>query len=127
DPEAARLTDYGRPGHYLRRQITRWTRQYRASETRPIDAMERLIAWLPDNVPDGDETALVHGDYHLNNMIFHPQEPRVLAVLDWELSTLGHPLVDFAYHCLDWTLPPEMLGRLGGIVLAPLGIPELDA
>ena len=127
DYAAAGLEDYGRPGNYLRRQIARWTKQYRASETRPIRSMDRLIEWLPQNVPDGDETALVHGDYHLNNMIFHPREPRVLAVLDWELSTLGHPLVDFAYHCLDWKLPPAMLGRLGGVDLGPLGIPALDA
>jgi aminoglycoside phosphotransferase (APT) family kinase protein len=120
------LDDYGRPGNYLQRQIARWSKQYRGSETRRIDAMDRLIAWLPENIPPGDATALVHGDYHLNNMIFHPTEPRVLAVLDWELSTLGHPLVDFAYHCLDWTLPPDMLGRLGGVDLAPLGIPSME-
>ena len=120
------LTNYGRPGNYLQRQIARWSAQYRASETRRIEAMDRLIAWLPAHIPPGDETALVHGDYHLNNMIFHPSEPRVLAVLDWELSTLGHPLVDFAYHCLDWMLPPDMLGRLGGVALEPLGIPTVE-
>jgi aminoglycoside phosphotransferase (APT) family kinase protein len=121
------MADYGRPGNYLQRQIARWSKQYRASETRAIDAMDRLIEWLPAHVPPGDETALVHGDYHLNNMIFHPSEPRILAVLDWELSTLGHPLVDFAYHCLDWKLPPDMLGRLGGVDVAQLGIPTLEA
>jgi aminoglycoside phosphotransferase (APT) family kinase protein len=120
------MADYGRPGNYLQRQIARWSRQYRASETRTIEAMDRLIEWLPAHVPPGEETALVHGDYHLNNMIFHPTEPRVVAVLDWELSTLGHPLVDFAYHCLDWKLPPAMLGRLGGVDVAQLGIPTLE-
>jgi aminoglycoside phosphotransferase (APT) family kinase protein len=127
DYAAAGLADYGRPGNYLQRQIARWSAQYRASETSRIEAMERLIAWLPENIPPGEETALVHGDYHLNNLIFHPAEPRVLAVLDWELSTLGHPLVDFAYHCLDWKLPPDMLGRLGGIDVQALGIPSMEA
>jgi aminoglycoside phosphotransferase (APT) family kinase protein len=126
-PEDIAMADYGRPGNYLQRQIARWSRQYRASETRPIAAMDRLIEWLPAHMPPDDDTALVHGDYHLNNMIFHPSEPRVLAVLDWELSTLGHPLVDFAYHCLDWKLPPDMLGRLGGVDVANLGIPTLEA
>ena len=124
---AVGLADYGRPGNYLQRQIERWTKQYRGSATRPLPAMDRLIEWLPENIPPGDETTIVHGDYHLNNMIFHPTEPRVLAVLDWELSTLGHPLVDFAYHCLDWKLPPDMLGRLGGVNLEALGIPSVDA
>ena len=127
DYAAVGLADYGRPGNYLQRQIARWSTQYRASETRRIDAMDRLIAWLPVNIPPGDETSLVHGDYHLNNMIFHPAEPRILAVLDWELSTLGHPLVDLAYHCLDWKLPPDMLGRLGGIDVQALGIPSMEA
>jgi aminoglycoside phosphotransferase (APT) family kinase protein len=127
DYAAAGLADYGRPGNYLQRQIARWSAQYRASETSRIEAMERLIAWLPEYIPPGEETTLVHGDYHLNNLIFHPTEPRILAVLDWELSTLGHPLVDFAYHCLDWKLPPEMLGRLGGIDVQALGIPSMQA
>jgi len=127
DYAAVGLADYGRPGNYLQRQIARWSRQYLDSATRPIPAMDKLIDWLPRNIPPGDETALVHGDYHLNNMIFHPSEPRILAVLDWELSTLGHPLVDFAYHCLDWKLPPEMLGRLGGVDLEGLGIPAMKA
>lgn len=126
DYEAVGLADYGRPGNYLERQIARWSRQYRDSATQPIPAMDRLIEWLPSHIPPGDETSLVHGDYHLNNMIFHPSEPRIVAVLDWELSTLGHPLVDFAYHCLDWLLPPDMLGRLGGVDVAALGIPTLD-
>lgn len=126
DYESVGLSDYGRPGNYLQRQIDRWTRQYRGSATQTIAAMDKLIEWLPANIPPGDETTLVHGDYHLNNMIFHPSEPRVVAVLDWELSTLGHPLVDFAYHCLDWLLPPEMLGRLGGVDVDALGIPTME-
>ena len=98
DYRAVGLADFGKPGNYLGRQIDRWTKQYRASETERIDAMDRLIAWLPENIPAADETAIVHGDYRLDNLIFHPTEPRVVAVLDWELSTLGHPLADFAYH-----------------------------
>jgi len=92
------LSDYGRPGNYFARQIGRWSKQYRASETEKVEAMDRLIAWLPENIPPGDETALVHGDYRMDNLIFHPAEPRILAILDWELSTLGHPLADFSYH-----------------------------
>lgn len=126
DYAAIGLANYGRPGNYLERQIARWTKQYRAAETRTLEAMDRLIDWLPAHLPPGEETRLVHGDYHLNNMIFHPAEPRVLAVLDWELSTLGHPLVDFAYHCLDWKLPPEINGRLGDIDVRPLGLPTMD-
>lgn len=127
DSTAVGLSDYGRPGNYLQRQIARWTQQYRGSATQSIPAMDKLIEWLPANIPPGDETSLVHGDYHLNNIIFHPTEPRIVAVLDWELSTLGHPLVDFAYHCLDWILPPDMLGRLGGVDVAALGIPTMEA
>ena len=120
------LADYGRPGSYLQRQIARWTQQYRGSATQTIAAMDKLIEWLPANIPPGEETRVVHGDYHLNNVIFHPVEPRIVAVLDWELSTLGHPLVDFAYHCLDWILPPDMLGRLGGVDVTALGIPTME-
>jgi aminoglycoside phosphotransferase (APT) family kinase protein len=96
------LADFGRPGNYFERQIHRWTKQYRASETEPIEAMERLIVWMPAHIPSADETTVVHGDYRLGNMILHPTEPRVLAVLDWELSTLGHPLADLAYNCLPY-------------------------
>ena len=117
------LADYGRVGNYLARQIDRWTRQYRASETERIEAMDNLIAWLPANVPAGDETRIVHGDYRLDNVIFDPAAPRILAVLDWELSTLGHPLADFAYHCMTWRLPPGELNGLAGHDLAVLGIP----
>ena len=119
------LDDYGKPGNYLARQIDRWTRQYRASETETINAMDNLIEWLPEHVPPGDETAIVHGDYRIDNVIFHPAEPRILAVLDWELSTLGHPLADFAYHCMTWRMPEGAHARgLAGADLASLGIPS---
>jgi len=124
DYAAVGLADYGKPGNYFARQIGRWTKQYRASETERIDAMDRLIAWLPEHIPPGDETTIVHGDYRLDNMIFHPTEPRVLAVLDWELSTLGHPLADFAYHCMTWHIPGGVFRGLGGNDLKALGIPE---
>lgn len=127
DYTAAGLADFGRPGQYLKRQIERWTRQYRASETGRIDAMERLIEWLPAHVPAADETSLVHGDYRIDNLIFHPSEPRVLAVLDWELATLGHPLADFAYHCMTWRVSPEEFRGLKGHALDALGIPAEDA
>lgn len=104
DYQAAGLGDYGKPGEYLQRQVARWTKQYRAAETERIEAVENLIEWLPANIPAGDETRIVHGDYRFDNVIFHPTEPRILAVLDWELSTLGHPLVDFAYHCMTWRM-----------------------
>jgi aminoglycoside phosphotransferase (APT) family kinase protein len=124
---AAGLADFGRTGNYLKRQIERWTRQYRASETERIDAMERLIEWLPAHLPANDETALVHGDYRIDNVIFHPVEPRILAVLDWELSTLGHPLADFAYHCMSWRVTPDEFRGLKGHDLAALGIPAEQA
>ena len=127
DYRAIGLADYGRPGNYLARQIARWTRQYRDSETEKIDAMDRLIAWLPDNVPEGEESAVVHGDYRMDNLIFHPSEPRILAVLDWELSTVGHPLADFSYHCMSWHISPEQFRGIGGLNLAGLGIPSEEA
>ena len=123
DYAALGLDDFGRPGNYVRRQIDRWTRQYRASATEPIEAMDRLIAWLPDNVPEDEETRIVHGDYRLDNVIFHPREPRILAVLDWELSTLGNPLGDFAYHMMSWRLGQDAYRGLKGHDLAALGIP----
>jgi len=124
DPAAVGLADYGKPGNYLARQIDRWSRQYRASETERIEAMDRLIEWLPANVPPGDETSIVHGDYRIDNVVFHPTEPRILAVLDWELSTLGHPLADFAYHCMTWRMPEGAHARgLAGADFAALGIP----
>lgn len=127
DYAAAGLQDFGRPGNYLARQIERWTRQYRACESERIDAMERLIEWLPAHIPEGDETSLVHGDYRIDNMIFHPSEPRILAVLDWELSTLGHPLADFAYHCMSWRVTPNEFRGLKGHDLDALGIPQEEA
>jgi aminoglycoside phosphotransferase (APT) family kinase protein len=124
DPAAVGLADYGKPGNNLARQIDRWSRQYRASETERIEAMDRLIEWLPANVPSGEETSIVHGDYRIDNVVFHPGEPRILAVLDWELSTLGHPLADFAYHCMTWRMPEGAHARgLVGVDFAALGIP----
>jgi aminoglycoside phosphotransferase (APT) family kinase protein len=123
DYENVDLTTFGKPGNYFARQIGRWSKQYVASETEKIPAMDRLMEWLPENIPEGDETTLVHGDYRLDNMVFHPTEPRVLAVLDWELSTLGHPLGDFSYHCMVFRFKPEQFNGLAGLDLASLGIP----
>jgi len=117
------LADYGREGRYVERQLDRWTRQYRASETARIEAMERLIDWLPAHVPPQESTSLVHGDFRLDNLVFHPGEPRIVAVLDWELSTLGDPLVDFAYHCLAWRLQLGTHRTLAGLDALPEGIP----
>ena len=127
DVAAAGLADYGKPGNYFARQIGRWSAQYRASETERIMSMERLIDWLPQNIPSADAASLVHGDYRLDNLVFHPTEPRVVAVLDWELSTLGHPMADFAYHAMAWTTPPGAMRGLAGLDLAALGIPSMDA
>jgi aminoglycoside phosphotransferase (APT) family kinase protein len=127
DYAAAGLADYGKPGNYFARQIGRWTTQYRASETERIDAMERLIDWLPAHIPSGDATTLVHGDYRLDNLVFHATEPRVVAVLDWELSTLGHPMADFAYHAMAWSMPNGEMRGLAGLDLNALGIPSADA
>ncbi len=127
DVNAAGLADFGKPGNYFERQIDRWSRQYRASVTRPIEAMERLMDWLPAHLPasarDASKVCVVHGDYRLDNLVFHPTEPRVLAVLDWELSTLGHPLADFSYHCMSWHIPPGAFRGIGGLDHAALGIP----
>jgi aminoglycoside phosphotransferase (APT) family kinase protein len=123
DYAAIGLADYGKPGNYFERQIGRWSKQYRASETERIEAMDRLIEWLPANIPAGDETAIVHGDYRLDNLIFHPTEPRILAILDWELSTLGHPFADFSYHCMAWHIPHSMFRGIAGLDFAALGIP----
>jgi aminoglycoside phosphotransferase (APT) family kinase protein len=124
DVEAAGLADYGKAGNYFARQIGRWSKQYRASETAPIDAMDRLIEWLPANVPAGDETTVVHGDFRLDNLIFDPAQARVLAVIDWELSTLGHPLADFSYLCMSWHIPPGAFRGIAGLDHAALGIPS---
>jgi aminoglycoside phosphotransferase (APT) family kinase protein len=104
DWQALGLADFGRPGNYFARQIHRWSTQYRASETEKMESMERLITWLPAHIPPADETTIVHGDYRPGNLIIHPTEPRVVAVLDWELSTLGHPLGDLAYNCIPYYL-----------------------
>jgi aminoglycoside phosphotransferase (APT) family kinase protein len=123
DVVAAGLADFGRAGNYFERQIGRWTKQYRASETETIVAMNRLIEWLPAHVPPGDETTVVHGDFRLDNLIFHPSEPRVLAIIDWELSTLGHPLADFSYLCMSWHIPPGAFRGIAGLDHGSLGIP----
>jgi aminoglycoside phosphotransferase (APT) family kinase protein len=123
DFRAAGLAEFGKPGNYFARQIARWTKQYRSSETETIAAFEDLIQWLPKHIPSGDETTLVHGDFRLDNVIFHLTEPRILAVVDWELSTLGHPLADFAYHVMAWRLKPEDFRGLAGVNFAALGIP----
>jgi aminoglycoside phosphotransferase (APT) family kinase protein len=117
------LEDFGKPGNYIERQIARWTKQYQASETGRVEAMDNLIAWLPKNIPPSAATTVVHGDYRLDNVVFHPAEPRILAVLDWELSTLGDPLADFAYHCMSWHIPPGQFRGIAGLDLAALGIP----
>jgi aminoglycoside phosphotransferase (APT) family kinase protein len=124
DYAAIGLGDYGKPGDYFARQINRWSKQYKASETEEIPAMDKLIEWLPAHIPAGEETSIVHGDYRMDNMIFHPTEPRVIAVLDWELSTLGHPLGDFTYHLMSWRLAPETFRGLAGVDFAALGIPN---
>ncbi len=128
DYAARGLADYGKPGNYFERQIGRWSKQYLASVTQPIAEMDRLIEWLPTHIPasarDDGLTAIVHGDYRLDNVIFHPSQPRILAVLDWELSTLGHPLADFSYHCMAWHIPPGSFRGIGGVDLASLGIPS---
>ena len=123
DYAAIGLASYGKPGNYFGRQIDRWSKQYKASETETIDAMDQLIEWLPKNIPAGDETSIVHGDYRLDNMMFHPTEPKILAVLDWELSTLGHPLADFSYHLMSWHIPEGQFRGIGGLDHKALGIP----
>lgn len=126
DHHAVGLGDYGREERYVERQIERWTRQYRGAETRRIEAMESLLAWLPEHVPEQVGAGIVHGDFRLDNVIFHATEPRIVAVLDWELSTIGDPLVDFAYHCLSWRLGLGMhrtLVGMGDAELGALGIP----
>ncbi|MES2283205.1 MAG: phosphotransferase [Pseudomonadota bacterium] len=122
------LADYGKPGNYFERQIGRWSKQYVASITKPIPEMDQLMAWLPAHMPasarDESMVSIVHGDYRLDNLMFHPTEPHVLAVLDWELSTLGHPLADFSYHCMAWHIPPGSFRGIGGLDLPSLGIPS---
>ena len=129
DINSVGLGDYGRPGNYYERQISRWTKQYKAAETARIEPMDILMDWLPDNTPaDDGQNGLIHGDYRLDNLIFHPCEPRVLAVIDWELSTLGHPLADLAYFCMCLRLPAEGDVRgLAGKDRAALGVLEEQA
>jgi aminoglycoside phosphotransferase (APT) family kinase protein len=121
------LADYGKPGNYFERQIGRWSKQYNASITKPIPEMDNLMKWLPANIPasalDASQMSIVHGDFRLDNLLFHATEPRVLAVLDWELSTLGHPLADFSYHCMAWHIPPGAFRGIGGLDVTSLGIP----
>jgi aminoglycoside phosphotransferase (APT) family kinase protein len=123
DWKACGLAGFGAGERYVERQIARWTRQYRATATHRIDAMERLMGWLAERVPAQSETTVVHGDYRLDNVVFHPTQPRIVAVLDWELATLGDPLADLAYHCMGWYLPLGTHRTLAGVDLAPLGIP----
>ena len=126
DHVAAGLSEYGKPGDYFQRQIGRWSKQYRAAETRTIPAMDKLIDWLPQAAPEQERTSVVHGDYRLDNMIFHPTEPRVIAVLDWELSTLGDPLADFTYQLMGWVMPQEIRNGFLGIDIEALGIPSIE-
>jgi aminoglycoside phosphotransferase (APT) family kinase protein len=122
------LGSYGKPGNYFDRQIGRWSKQYVASVTQPIPEMDKLMEWLPAHMPasarDESRVSIVHGDFRLDNLMFHPTEPRVIALLDWELSTLGHPLADFSYHCMAWHIPAELGRGIGGEDLAALGIPS---
>ncbi|GAA0333892.1 phosphotransferase [Sphingomonas oligophenolica] len=125
DYEAVGLGDYGRPGNYFARQIGRWSKQYEEDVAAGRDPnMDRLIDWLRENIPEGDETSIIHGDFRIDNIIFHPTEPRVAAVLDWELSTLGHPGADFAYHAMMFRMPPHIVAGLGGADLEALGVPS---
>lgn len=124
DYRALGLEDFGPQGNYFERQISRWTKSYLADEDAGRDpGMDRLIEWLPGAIPAGDETSIVHGDYRCDNLIFHPTEPRVLAVLDWELSTLGHPLADFTYHAIMYRMPPDIVAGLGDVDPATLSLP----
>jgi len=126
-PENVGLGDYGRPGNYFERQIGRWTRQWRESDSTPIPELDRLAEWLPENLPEDDGMVrLAHGDFRMGNMLFHPSEPRVVAILDWELSTLGHPLADLGFCVMPWHSAPEEYGGILGLDRKALGIPEED-
>ena len=128
DPEAVGLGDYGPPGNYFERQVGRWTKQYRAAQTDDLPQVEKLIAWLPATLPKQDRVSIIHGDYRIDNIIYAAERPSVSAVLDWELSTLGDPLADFAYVAMNWAMPSgEKNASIGGLDLAALGIPTLDA
>jgi aminoglycoside phosphotransferase (APT) family kinase protein len=126
DQEAVGLGDYGKPGNYFERQVTRWTKQYRASQTDELPEVERLIEWLPRTVPPQTRTSIVHGDFRIDNMIFAPAGPRVLAVLDWELSTLGDPLADFSYFLMSWVTEPEGRSGVKGLTGSATGIPTME-
>jgi aminoglycoside phosphotransferase (APT) family kinase protein len=123
DWAAIGLSDYGREGSYFSRQLARWSRQWVMSKTREDAAIELLIRWLGENMPDETETTISHGDFRLGNLMFHPNEPRVVGILDWELSTLGHPLADVAFNCMAWRTLPEEYGGIRGLDLHALGIP----
>jgi aminoglycoside phosphotransferase (APT) family kinase protein len=128
DVKAAGLETYGKPGNYFERSIGRWSKQYVASITEPIPEMDKLMEWLPAHIPasgrDEAQVSVVHGDYRLDNLVFHPTEARVIAILDWELSTIGHPLADFSYHCMSWHIPASLSRGIGGLDLVSLGIPS---
>ena len=126
DPEAAGLGDHGRPGNYFARQVGRWSKQYAASETETIPAMDRLMAFLPESLPPEGPTRIVHGDWRLDNMILAPDRAEVSAVLDWELSTLGDPMADLSYYLIGWVIPASQRNGVGGADLKALGIPTLD-
>jgi aminoglycoside phosphotransferase (APT) family kinase protein len=127
DPQAAGLEGYGKPGNYFARQIGRWTKQWQASKRREIPELDRLCEWLPQNTPPGDRVTLIHGDYRLENLMFAPDRPEVIGILDWELSTLGHPLADLAYNCMIYFMHVSEFKGLGGLDLAALGIPDQKA
>ncbi|RZT56173.1 aminoglycoside phosphotransferase (APT) family kinase protein [Sphingomonas sp. BK036] len=126
DYAAAGLGDYGKPGNYFERQVGRWTKQYRAAETERMESVERLIEWLPRTLPEQTRTSIVHGDYRIDNMIFAPAEPKVVAVLDWELSTLGDPLADFSYLLMSWVTEPEGRSGVLGMTGPETGIPTIE-
>lgn len=127
NPEDVGLGDYGAPGNYFARQVGRWTKQYRMAQTDDIPEVERLIEWLPATLPQQDSVSIIHGDYRIDNMIYAPDRPEILAIIDWELSTLGDPLADFAYLAMNWAMPHGERGaQLGGLDLAELGIPTLE-
>jgi aminoglycoside phosphotransferase (APT) family kinase protein len=127
DPTAVGLGDFGRAGSYFQRQIARWTKQWQMSKTRDDPNLDYLIEWLPVHVPEDGRTTISHGDYRISNLMFHPRLPRVIAVLDWELSTLGHPLADLAHSCIAWESAPEEFGGMAGLDLSVLGIPTRAA
>lgn len=124
DFESVGIGDYGKPGNYFARQIGRWSRQCAAATLPLPSAMHSLMEWLPEHIPTDNETTLVHGDYRLDNLVFHPSDPRIIGVLDWELSTLGHPLADFSAHCMSWRIPAQIWRGIGGLDLQELGIPS---